>query len=128
MASRSRSPVPVPREPRLRSRSPTRSPTPRPELSRSPSMDPRDAPDRGSRSPRRNGRYRSRSYSRDRSWSRSRSRSRSASLSEPPRSTKVVVERLTKNVKEEHLREIFGQYGEIKDLDLPLNRQCTLLT
>ncbi|KAK0726874.1 hypothetical protein B0T26DRAFT_610552, partial [Lasiosphaeria miniovina] len=32
----------------------------------------------------------------------------------------VVVERLTKNVKEDHLREIFGQYGEIEDLDLPM--------
>ena len=35
----------------------------------------------------------------------------------------IVVERLTKNVNEDHLREIFGQYGEIDDLDLPLNRQ-----
>ncbi|KAK0612454.1 hypothetical protein B0T17DRAFT_462572, partial [Bombardia bombarda] len=34
----------------------------------------------------------------------------------------IVVERLTKNVNENHLREIFGQYGEIEDLDLPLNR------
>jgi hypothetical protein len=33
-----------------------------------------------------------------------------------------VVERLTKNVNEDHLREIFGQYGEIEDLDLPVNR------
>ncbi len=97
---------------------------------------------------------RSRSYSRGRSPTRSRSRSRSRSdspASPPLRSTKVrspcaplsstfreavlsnhpslaqvVVERLTKNVNEDHLREIFGQYGEIEDLDLPLNRQCTL--
>ncbi|PSR87236.1 hypothetical protein BD289DRAFT_367340 [Coniella lustricola] len=35
----------------------------------------------------------------------------------------IVVERLTKNVTEEHLREIFGQYGEIDDMDVPLSRQ-----
>jgi hypothetical protein len=38
-------------------------------------------------------------------------------------SGQIVVERLTKNVNEDHLFEIFGQYGEIDDLDLPLNRQ-----
>ncbi|KAG4429526.1 hypothetical protein IFR05_014985 [Cadophora sp. M221] len=64
-----------------------------------------------SRSPRRNGRYRSES--------RSVSRGRSPS---PVRSTKVVIEKLTKNVNEAHLREIFGQYGEIRDLDMPMNR------
>ncbi len=37
----------------------------------------------------------------------------------------IVVERLTKNVNEDHLWEIFGHYGHIRDLDLPLNRQCT---
>lgn len=40
----------------------------------------------------------------------------------------IVVERLTKNVTEEHLREIFGQYGEIDDMDVPLSRQCKLLS
>ncbi|KAK0749029.1 hypothetical protein B0T18DRAFT_388701 [Schizothecium vesticola] len=34
----------------------------------------------------------------------------------------IVVERLSKNVNEDHLREIFGQYGEIEDLDLPIGR------
>ncbi|AEO64875.1 uncharacterized protein THITE_2030109, partial [Thermothielavioides terrestris NRRL 8126] len=38
----------------------------------------------------------------------------------------IVVERLTKNVNEDHLYEIFGQYGEIDDLDLPVNRQSGL--
>jgi RNA-binding protein with serine-rich domain 1 len=38
----------------------------------------------------------------------------------------IVVERLTKNVNEDHLYEIFGQYGNIDDLDLPVNRQCEL--
>lgn len=37
----------------------------------------------------------------------------------------IVVERLTKNVHEGHLREIFGAYGLIRDVDLPMNRQCT---
>lgn len=36
----------------------------------------------------------------------------------------IVVERLTKNVNEDHLYEIFGEYGPIKDLDLPVTRQC----
>lgn len=88
-------------------------------------------------------RSRSRSYSRDRSWSRSRSRTRSPTpqarstkAGRPPTPTRtkllthrflqIVVERLTKNVNEDHLREIFGQYGEIEDLDLPLNRQRML--
>ena len=36
----------------------------------------------------------------------------------------VVIEKLTKNVTEAHLREIFGTYGSIQDLDMPVNRQC----
>ncbi|CAI0647013.1 unnamed protein product, partial [Colletotrichum noveboracense] len=62
--------------------------------------------------PRRNGRYRS----------ESRSRSRGRSQSPVVRSTKIVVERLTKNINEGHLEEIFSQFGPIKDLDLPINR------
>jgi RNA recognition motif-containing protein len=34
----------------------------------------------------------------------------------------IVVERLTKNVTEDHLREIFGTYGHVEDLDLPIGR------
>ncbi|OWP03761.1 hypothetical protein B2J93_7248 [Marssonina coronariae] len=64
-----------------------------------------------SRSPRRNGRYRTES--------RSVSRGRSPS---PVRSTKVVIEKLTKNVNESHLREIFSTFGQIRDLDMPMNR------
>ncbi|RYP36518.1 hypothetical protein DL767_003341 [Monosporascus sp. MG133] len=41
---------------------------------------------------------------------------------------KIVVEKLTKNINEDHLREIFGHYGPIRDLDLPMNRQCKLPT
>lgn len=40
----------------------------------------------------------------------------------------VVIEKLTKNVNEDHLREIFGAYGQIRDLDMPMNRQCKLLS
>lgn len=36
----------------------------------------------------------------------------------------IVVEKLTKNVNEAHLREIFGHYGTIQSIDLPMNRQC----
>ncbi|KAL6169378.1 hypothetical protein ACJQWK_04406 [Exserohilum turcicum] len=70
----------------------------------------------------RNGR---RSYTPD---SRSRSRGRSYTRSPTPRdgspaprSAKIVVEALTKNVKEDHIREIFGKYGVIKDVRMPMN-------
>ncbi|OQV10502.1 RNA recognition motif aka RRM, RBD, or RNP domain-containing protein [Cladophialophora immunda] len=38
-------------------------------------------------------------------------------------SSKIVVEKLTRNVTEAHLREIFGSYGRIESIDLPLNKQ-----
>lgn len=38
----------------------------------------------------------------------------------------IVVEKLTKNVNENHLYEIFGQFGVVKDLDLPMNRRTPL--
>ncbi|KAK1573381.1 uncharacterized protein LY79DRAFT_593967 [Colletotrichum navitas] len=104
MASRSRSPS------RGRYRSRTRSLTPLSDRSRSPARR-RSYDSRSSRSrsptPRRNGRHKSES--------RSHSRGRTASPA-------IVVERLTKNINEDHLEEIFGQYGRIKDLDLPINR------
>ncbi|KAI9172280.1 Cytochrome P450 monooxygenase himC [Paramyrothecium foliicola] len=34
----------------------------------------------------------------------------------------IVVERLSKNMTQQHLYEIFGQFGPITDLDLPINR------
>ena len=37
-----------------------------------------------------------------------------------------MVERLSKNINEDHLREIFGAFGPIRDLDLPMNRTCQL--
>ena len=136
-----------------RSRSPRRSVSPR-SLSRSRSPS-RTSSYRGHYA-RRNGRERSRTRSPSRSRSRGaavrRYRDRSFSHSpgrEPvvPKSSKVhlpfrrtivkatrhtyipqiVVEKLTKNVTEDHLREIFGTYGTIKDIDLPINRQCKRL-
>ncbi|ETS78400.1 hypothetical protein PFICI_10462 [Pestalotiopsis fici W106-1] len=116
------------------SRSPSReryarSVTPRSRYTRSPSPAPRRrrSPSYSDASPgRRNGRYRSESRSRSRTRTRSPSRdrdSRARSGSPLRGSTKIVVEKLTKNINEEHLREIFGQYGSIRDLDLPMNRQ-----
>ncbi|KAK5010401.1 hypothetical protein LTR28_010140 [Elasticomyces elasticus] len=35
----------------------------------------------------------------------------------------IVVEKLTKNVNRAHLQDVFGAYGEIKELDLPMNLQ-----
>ncbi|RDA86056.1 hypothetical protein CP532_1284 [Ophiocordyceps camponoti-leonardi (nom. inval.)] len=106
MASRyrslTRSPSPPPpevrssgRRRRVDSPSPARSPTPPPRRPRAAS----------------------------RSWSRGRARnSREPSEMPPPTGTKIVVERLSKNVREAHLSEIFGHYGPIQDLDLPINR------
>ncbi|KAI5867385.1 RNA-binding domain-containing protein [Durotheca rogersii] len=93
----------------------SRSPTPRSRYSRSPSpVRRRRSPTRSqSPVPRRNGRFRS--------ASRSRSRDRDVrGRSESPLrgSTK-----LTKTINEDHLHEIFGQYGIIRDLDMPMNRQ-----
>ena len=79
----------------------------------------RDAGRNRSRSPSRGGR---RSY-RERSRSYSRSSSRSLSRGRRAQSSKIVVEKLSKNVTEAHLREIFGSYGRIESIDLPLNRQ-----
>ncbi|KAL4994822.1 hypothetical protein BDV10DRAFT_197234 [Aspergillus recurvatus] len=68
----------------------------------------------------RNGRSRSRSWTRSPASRSYRGRSRSRS---PPsqRSSKIVVEKLTKNVTEPHLLEIFGSFGEIQSIDLPVN-------
>ncbi|KAI1077435.1 RNA-binding domain-containing protein [Whalleya microplaca] len=95
-----------------RDRYDSRSPTPR---SRSPASVRHRHSFTGSPSPapHRNGRLRS----------ESRSPSRGRSESPLRGSTKIVVEKLTKTINEDHLHEIFGQYGPIRDLDLPMNRQ-----
>ncbi|KAL4758424.1 RNA-binding protein with serine-rich domain 1 [Aspergillus foveolatus] len=68
------------------------------------------------------GRNGQRSASRSRSRTRIRGRSYSRSQSPPSqRSSKIVVEKLTKNVTEPHLLEIFGSFGEIQSIDLPVN-------
>ncbi|EPS30852.1 hypothetical protein PDE_05804 [Penicillium oxalicum 114-2] len=117
MRSPDRNPVKSPRA-HDRSRSYSRSATPdrhRRTRSRSHSISRDRSPSRsasGSRSPARGGRrYRSTSYSRSPS-----------PVQSPPRSSKVVVEKLTKNVTEAHLREIFGSFGDIEYIDLPMNR------
>lgn len=35
-----------------------------------------------------------------------------------------MVEKLTKNMTEDHLYEIFGTFGEIEKIDMPINRTC----
>ncbi|KAJ6787805.1 hypothetical protein PWT90_01482 [Aphanocladium album] len=40
----------------------------------------------------------------------------------PRAQRQIVVERLTKTINDDHLYEIFGKFGRIKDLDLPINR------
>jgi RNA-binding protein with serine-rich domain 1 len=79
---------------------------------------------------------RSRSRSRGRSWStspsrsRSRSRTRRSTRRSPSRSRSrarspsprpaITVSKLTRNVQEEHLREIFGEYGTIRNIELEM--------
>ncbi|KAI0011436.1 RNA-binding domain-containing protein [Xylariaceae sp. FL0662B] len=97
-----------------RGRYDSRSPTPRsPSQSPTPIRRRRSHAGSPSPTPRRNGRVRG----------ESRSPSRGRSESPLRGSTKIVVEKLTKTINEDHLREIFGQYGAIRDLDLPMNRQ-----
>ncbi|KAK5734991.1 hypothetical protein LTR17_008480 [Elasticomyces elasticus] len=65
---------------------------------------------------------RSRTRSRSRSYTHSRSPSRTPSP-KLPKSAKIVIEKLTKNVHEAHLREIFSTYGAIAELEMPMNPQ-----
>ncbi|CAJ2504580.1 Uu.00g119740.m01.CDS01 [Anthostomella pinea] len=121
-----------------RGRDISRSPTPRSRYSPSPSPARRRRSPTRSLSPtppRRNGRYRSesRSLSRDGGEDELRGSTKVGNqaiycapaeyelIRAPP--LQIVVEKLTKTINEEHLREVFGQYGPIRDLDLPFNRQ-----
>ena len=55
--------------------------------------------------------------------SRSPPRRRSGDDEDPDRQKTVTITHLTKNVTDKHLEEIFGAYGEIKKVDMPLNRR-----
>lgn len=152
-APRGRSPVRSPRESGVdRDATLRRTVSPR-SISRSPSFE-RDAgrrnghytnsPSQSPLPPKKHSRSRSRTWSRDSRRYRNRSYSRSQSPPGIPRSSKVcwreprlsspgltdaqmyqiVVEKLTKNVTESHLREIFAGFGEIQSLDLPMNKAC----
>ncbi|TRX88960.1 hypothetical protein FHL15_010188 [Xylaria flabelliformis] len=106
------------RSPSRDGRSVSRSPTPPSRYSASPSPRRRRY---SSASPppanaHHNGNHRSHS-------SRSPSRGRGESRSPLRGSTKIVVEKLSKTINEDHLYEIFGQFGTIRDLDLPMSRQ-----
>ena len=47
-----------------------------------------------------------------------------ANTTEKPDAKVVIVTNLTRNVVQAHLRTIFGFYGEITKLDLPLYGRC----
>ncbi|GAB1733996.1 hypothetical protein NU195Hw_Modified_563t1 [Hortaea werneckii] len=99
-------------------RSTPRSPTPR---STSRNSSPSRTPSRSRSRSRSNSRGRNRRTTRSLTRSSaSHSRTRSPT---PPRSTKIVIEKLTKNIHPAHLHEIFSHYGHIADLEMPLNRQ-----
>lgn len=125
--SRSRSPSRARSYSRSRSRSPTRSPTSHRNGRRSYTPDSRSR----SRSPR--GRSYTRSPSRRSSPQAPRSakvitrqavRASSAWYKAVTNCPQIVIEHLTKNVNKDHIREIFGSYGPIKDIVLPLNLVC----
>src|SRR5437763_367219 len=42
----------------------------------------------------------------------------------PVLSTKIVVNKLTKNVKEAHLQEIFGAFGRINRIEVLIDEKC----
>jgi len=116
--SQSRSPAPrrsiTPRS-KSRSRSARRSVTPRDDRAGRPDT---------ARAPRDISKSRSRSYSRSRSGERNAAAARGGGA--PPKNAKIVVEKLTKNVTENHLREIFGVYGVVQSVDMPMNKTCEL--
>ncbi len=69
------------------------------------------------------------------SRSRSREKARAAAAVKPkaetaevsPPKTRLYVKNLTKNVNTDHLQEIFGVYGNIKLLDLPIHEKTKML-
>ena len=147
---RGRSPAASPQDSLQRSVSPRTTKS----KSQSPSVERDTPRHNGNDSRRSRSLSRSRVYSRSRSrswspgvrWNRSRTFSPSPSPNNSqPRSSKVrisysslfvfllsfcwyllkiVIEKLTKNVTGAHLREVFGSFGEIQSIDLPMNRAC----
>ncbi|KAI9206699.1 uncharacterized protein BJ171DRAFT_597353 [Polychytrium aggregatum] len=83
----------------------------------------RRSPVRGRTYNRSFSRSRSRSHSKRSSVSYSRSRSRSRSRAAPAerKPVKVVIHKLTRNVNQAHLEEIFAHFGDIQNVDLPVN-------
>lgn len=45
-----------------------------------------------------------------------------AQLAEPVKIPRIMVSKLTRNVGRSHLNEIFGYFGEIKDVDIPVSK------
>lgn len=43
-----------------------------------------------------------------------------------PETTRLVVGNLTRNVTEDHIKEIFGHYGELKSVDLAIDKAVNL--
>ena len=43
-----------------------------------------------------------------------------------PQTTRLVVGNLTRNVSEEHIKEIFGHYGALKSVDLAMDKTVNL--
>ncbi|KAI6655565.1 RNA-binding protein with serine-rich domain 1-like [Oopsacas minuta] len=56
-----------------------------------------------------------------RSQTRSKKEVRNNSKNLPPKTTKIHVGNLTRNILRSHLQEIFSNYGKIKSLDFPLD-------
>jgi RNA-binding protein with serine-rich domain 1 len=84
------------------------------------------SPERSRSREKKGDRGRARSISMSRSRSRSRSR---RSRSRQPKNgghRVVVVHNLSRNVHKGHLEEIFGHYGKVTGVDLPVARGCTL--
>ncbi|KAK9479602.1 hypothetical protein V1514DRAFT_327666 [Lipomyces japonicus] len=111
-----------------RSRSRSRSFDSRSSRSRSRSRGRSRTPDSYDSRGRRSSSFDSRSPSparardRNRDWSRSGGRFR---IPERAKKNEIIVENLTRNVNEDHVREIFNLYGKIVNLDFPLNRRST---
>eukprot|EP01100_Stratorugosa_tubuloviscum_P006403 TRINITY_DN276_c0_g4_i1.p1 TRINITY_DN276_c0_g4~~TRINITY_DN276_c0_g4_i1.p1 ORF type:complete len:172 (-),score=48.36 TRINITY_DN276_c0_g4_i1:620-1135(-) len=79
-----------------------------------------------------NSKSRSKSRSRSRRGSPSRNRSRSRHRHSPRRRSRtpepatVCIGRITRNINENHLREIFSNYGKIKKVEVIIDRKINI--